>query len=56
MSKSATIPEALEDQLNRLENCRGIAVVNTTTGGGIANKSILEHIDKAELLVRGRTR
>jgi hypothetical protein len=33
---------------------RGIVVVDIT-GGGIANKSILERIDKAELLVRGRT-
>ena len=42
--------------IEQARTCRGIVVVDTTTGGGIANKFILERIDEAELLVRGRTR
>ena len=41
--------------IEQARTCRGIVVVNTTTSGGIANKSILERIDEAELLVRGCT-
>ncbi len=42
--------------IEQAQTCRGIILINTTAGGGIANKSILECINEAELLVRGCTR
>ncbi|KAL3777318.1 hypothetical protein ACHAW5_005954, partial [Stephanodiscus triporus] len=60
-SESTTVPRevALEERLRRLELAVGSSsssssstTMTTTTGGGIANKSILERIDEAELLVR----